>query len=36
MKQTSQGKAIDVDSARMKEMVAYIISLKAKKSAPGY
>ena len=32
----SQGKAIDVDSARMKEMVAYIISLKAKKSAPGY
>lgn len=32
----SQGKAIDVKSAQMKEMVAYIKSLKAKKPASGY
>jgi len=31
-----QGKAIDVKSAQMKEMVAYIKSLKAKKPASGY
>jgi len=31
-----EGKAIDVNSAEMKEMVAYIKSLKAKKTAPGY
>jgi len=32
----SQGKAIDVKSAQMKEMVAYIKSLKAKKPVSGY
>ena len=32
----NQGKAIDVKSAQMKEMVAYIKSLKAKKPASGY
>jgi len=32
----NQGKAIDVKSAQMKEMVAYIKSLKAKKPAAGY
>ena len=31
-----QGKAIDVKSAQMKEMVAYIKSLKAKKPVSGY
>jgi len=31
-----QGKAIDVNSDQMKEMVAYIESLKAKKPASGY
>ena len=32
----SKGKAIDVKSAQMKEMVAYIKSLKAKKPVAGY
>ena len=32
----SQGKAIDVKSAQMKEMAAYIKSLKPKKPASGY
>ena len=32
----SKGKAIDVKSSQMKEMVAYIKSLKAKKPAAGY
>ncbi len=32
----SNGKAIDVKSVQMKEMVAYIKSLKAKKPAAGY
>ena len=31
-----QGKAIDVNSAEMKEMVAYIKSLWTKKTTPGY
>ena len=31
-----QGKAIDVKSAQMKEIVAYIKSLKTKKPASGY
>jgi cytochrome c len=32
----SQGKAIDVNSEQMKEMVAYIKSLKSKKATAGY
>jgi cytochrome c len=32
----NQGKAIDVKSAQMKEMAAYIKSLKMKKPASGY
>jgi cytochrome c553 len=32
----NQGKAIDVKSVQMKEMVAYIKTLKAKRSTPGY
>jgi cytochrome c553 len=32
----NQGKAIDVKSTQMKEMAAYIKSLKAKKPAAGY
>ena len=32
----NKGKAIDVKSAQMKEMVAYIKTLKAKKPAAGY